>query len=250
MAENNIPFGTPPVGFMQTGNQQVSLDPPIAATGSIFETYPSEISSTKPIPESVAQPFEKSGNAIIGEDPYSNNTDFQPFNKAQNNQTTKYAIFDMFWLINQKFYKKIQPAQNEAHFVVLSFNMSFGNLRVSFFDLTNNSIQNNIVYLENLKRTVSGTIYPATAFNAFSAPRLATVCLEQLFRQIPGASWQLERPVCKIEKNESKLRFTVADPKYGTYFYDFEDWQYHAFLKALEFTYTKGFELTAFQHLK
>jgi hypothetical protein len=239
MSEDNIPFGTPPVGFMQTGNQQVSLDPPVAAIGSIFETETVESPSLVEKPTTEPQKF-----------PQFDETETLSDYKSQINQTTKYAIFDMFWLINQKFYKKVQPAQNEAHFVVISFNMSFGNLRVSYFNLTNNSIQNNIVYLENLKRTVSGTIYPATAFNAFATQRLSTICLEQLFRQIPGANWQLERPVCKIEKNESKLRFTIADPKNGTYFYDFEDWQYHAFLKALEFTFTKGFELTASQHLK
>lgn len=242
MSENNIPFGTPPVGFMQTGNQQVSLEPPIAATSSIFETEPLE-DITKPQTESSQIPQFENDNA-------SAENDFSPFKQTQTNQTTKYAIFDMFWMINPKFYKKVQPIQNEAHFVVISFNISFGNLRVSFFNLTNNSIQNNIVYLENLKRTVSGTIYPATAFNAYATPRLSITCLEQLFRQIPGANWQLERPVCKIEKNESKIRFTIADPKNGTYFYDFDGWQYEAFLKALEFTFTKGFELTAFQHLK
>jgi len=105
--------------------------------------------------------------------------------------------------------------------------------------------------LENLKRTVTATIYPSTAFNVVNTQRLAVTCLEQLFRQIPGANWQQERPVCKIEKNEFKLRLTVADPKNGTYFYDFEDWQYHAMIKSLEFTFTKGFELTAsYQHLK
>ena len=248
MSEDNIPFGTPPVGFMQTGNQQVSLDPPIAATSSIFETEP--IGPTDTPSSSVSQPSLQPSDSGSQPFPQFDDVGDSLEFKSQTTQTPKYAIFDMFWLINQKFYKKIQPAQNEAHFVVISFNMSFGNLRVSYFNLTNNSIQNNIVYLENLKRTVSGTIYPATAFNAVANQRLTTVCLEQLFRQIPGASWQQERPVCKIEKNESKLRFTVADPKYGTYFYDFEDWQYHAFLKALEFTYTKGFELTAFQHLK
>jgi len=130
---------------------------------------------------------------------------------------------------------------------LLIFHLKF--IRVSFFNLTNNSIQNNIVYLENLKRTVSATIYPSTAFNVVNTQRLAVTCLEQLFRQIPGANWQQERPVCKIEKNEFKLRLTVADPKMNI-FYDFEDWQYHAMIKSLEFTFTKGFELIALQHLK
>jgi len=238
---NDIPFGTPPVGFMQTGNQQVSLDPPIAAVDSPFESHESPQQNIDTVSDDFSKEFKPQSQDIM-------NLGFtKPF---ENKETPKYAIVDMFWLINQKFYKKIQPTQNEAHFVVISFNISFGNLRVSYFNLTNKSIQNNIVYLENLKRTVTGTIYPATAFNAFCSPRISIMCLEQLFRQIPGATWQSERPVCKIEKNEAKLRFTIADPKNGTYFFDFEDWQYHAFLKALEFTYTKGFELSALQHLK
>jgi len=233
MNEINTPF-EPPVTFMQTGNQHVSLEPPTELSNSLG---PNETS---------AHLFES--NPIEAGSEITNDL----FNlNAPQTQTTKYAIFDMFWLINQKFYKKIQLIQNEAHFVVISFNMSFGNLRVSFFNLTNNSIQNNIVYLENLKRTVTATIYPSTAFNVVNTQRLAVTCLEQLFRQIPGANWQQERPVCKIEKNEFKLRLTVADPKNGTYFYDFEDWQYHAMIKSLEFTFTKGFELTAsYQHLK
>jgi hypothetical protein len=86
--------------------------------------------------------------------------------------------------------------------------------------------------------------------NICNSSRLSTTCLEQLFRQIPGANWQQERPVCTIEKNEEKLRFTVKDPKNGTYVYDFISWQREAFLYTCKFAYTKGFELTAQQHLK
>jgi hypothetical protein len=98
MSEDNIPFGTPPVGFMQTGNQQVSLDPPIAATGGIFEAHSPESPSQKPSSEDRQFPqFEDVGGS----------PDFKP----QTNQTTKYAIFDMFWLINQKFIKNPTSAK-------------------------------------------------------------------------------------------------------------------------------------------
>jgi hypothetical protein len=224
--DSNVPFGTPPVGFMQTGNQPFEME-------SNVENTPAEI-------------VEQHSN-IVGQegiDPFASapqSTDFTP------TQTTKYKIVDLFWLINPKFYAnpKQQPVQNEAHFVILSFNLDFGNMRVSFFNLTNNSVQGNILYLENCKRTVTGTIYPATCFNAFHSPRLSTTCLEQLFRQIPGANWQQERPVCTIQKNEEKIRFTVKDPKFGEHFYDFVSWQREAFLHACNFAFTKGFEILA-----
>ena len=249
--ENSIPFGAPPVGFMQTGNQQVNLEPPQMVNPEDNPFVESVKTSSQEVPAFESSqpadiPFDSSPPANFSQPPTFNN---QP---QQTSQQTKYQIFDMFWLINPKYYANPmqQPIVSEAHFVVISFNISFGNLRVSYFNMTNNSVQGNVIYLENLKRTVTGTIYPSTAFNTFSSPRLTTTCMEQLFRQIPGANWQQERPVCTIQKIEDKLRFTIADPKNGKYFYDFIGWQYLAFMKALEFSFTKGFELSAQQHMK
>lgn len=227
------PFGAPPASFVQTGNQVTVNEVPFA------ESAPGPFAN----PGS-PEPFS-SGSTPINE-PFQNG-----FSQPNQPEKSKYQIFDMFWMLNPKAYSDPkQLAQGESHFVVVSYNISFGNLRVSFFNLTNNSIQKNIVYLENLKRTVSGTIYPATAFNVSKSIRVSTTCLEQLFRQIPGANWQQERPVCVIEKNEELIRFTVKDPKFGNYYYDFSGWQREAFLHACEFTYTRGFELMAQQHLK
>ena len=232
---NAIPFGSPPVDFMQTGNKIMENTQPIANSVEPFGDFKPTVQETK------SQIFN----------PFDEQSQMPTFDNSQTNQQqTKYNIIDLFWLINPKFYTKQQLTQNEAHFSILSFNVDFGNLRVAFFNMTNNSIQGNIVYLENLKRTVSGTIYPATAFNAYNSQRLSTTCIEQLFRQIPGAQWQQERPVCKIEKNEEIIRFTIADPKFGTHFYDFISWQREAFLHACKFTFTKGFELSAQQKSK
>lgn len=237
---SEIPFGAPPVGFMQAGNQ-VMID-----NQNPFDAQKIE-QGLGPIPDNNKNDFNEFSSENVESDLLSLPT-FEKELKTPNS-IQKYYIFDLFWMLNPKFSKKIQLQPNEAQFVVVSFNISFGNLRISFFELTNNSIQKNIIYLENLKKTVNGTIYPSTAFNAFNSPRVATVCMEQLFRQIQGASWQLERPICKIEKNEVKLRFTISDPKLGNYFYDFEDWQYAAFLRCLEFCFTKGFELVGRQHI-
>jgi len=226
--ENNIPFSTPPAAFVQTGNQVTVDETPFG----VSETDPFATATPVPGPFGAAptDPFS-------GAPPVHNN--YQPQEK------TKYQILDMFWMLNQK-----QPAQGEAHFVVISYNISFGNLRISFFDRTANSIQGNIAYLDNFKRTVSGTIYPATAFNVSKSPSVSTTCLEQLFKQIPGANWQQERPVCVVQKNQDLIRFTVKDPKYGTYIYDFTGWQREAFIYACEFAYTEGFKLMSQNLLK
>jgi hypothetical protein len=234
MSENtDTPFGVPPVGFMQTGNQQFEM--------------------TSPAAELISTNFGETAPSAGMIDPFSTVGEANPFNPAiQPTTNQKYAIIDLFWLINQKFYAtpKQAPAANEAHFVILSFNLDFGNMRISFFNLQNNSIQGNIIYLENCKRTVSGTIYPSTAFNIFNSQRLSTVCLEQLFKQVPGATWQQERPICTVQKHETAIRFNIKDPKYGEYFYDFTGWQREAFLHACNFTFNKGFELSAQKHIK
>ena len=231
---NNL-FGTPPVGFMQTGNQ--SFDAPTTGSDAPFSDGIS--------PEGVAPVGFTAASDANMTDLFATGASAPDFQPPAQTTPAKYRIVDMFWLINPKFYAKQQPIQSEAHFVILSFNLDFGNMRIAFFNLTNNSIQNNIIYLENLKRLVTGTMYPATAFNVFNSARLSITCLEQLFRQIPGANWQQERPVCTVEKDETKIRFAIKDPKNGNYFYDFTGWQREAFLHACNFSFTKGFEISA-----
>lgn len=231
---NSVPFGTPPTGFMQTGNQSFEI-----AQDSSFGA---EKNISSPIEENVR--FNQF-------DQFAPIQELSTFGQ-QTTPTQKYAIMDLFWLINPKLYANPRqtPIASEAHFAILSFNLDFGNMRVSYFNLTNNSIQGNILYLDNCKRTVSGTIYPATAFNIFNSTRISTTCLEQLFKQIPGATWQQERPVCSIQKHETAIRFSIKDPKFGDYFYDFVGWQREAFLHACQFVFTKGFELAARKLLK
>ena len=115
---DNMPFGTPPAAFVQTGNQVTVDEPPFGGSEAVTDPF----ATATPVPGS---PF---GNAAP--DQFSG---APPVNNYQPQEKTKYQILDMFWLLNPK-----QPAQTEAHFVVISYNISFGNLRISFFDRTAN----------------------------------------------------------------------------------------------------------------
>jgi len=230
------PFAAPPPAFMQTGNQPPTIN---------------------------KQESFSDGNPFLGITPLENTQPFEeipPFDEQQtmvpeqiivpsSTEKQQYKILDMFWLLNPKYSNKQQPAQKEAQFVLLSYNINFGNLRISFFDLTQNSIVNNVVFLGNMKRTVSGTIYPMAALQIVSSVRLSMKCMEQLF-QDTGAEWQHSRPVCQIQKNEQTIRLIITDQKIGAYFYDFTNVQKDAFLQTCQFAYTKGFELMGQNLLK
>jgi hypothetical protein len=217
------PFGAPLPNFVQVGNNK------------IVDDFASETTSTKSEDE-----VSNFGQPFIGITPAQN----------QISEKQKYQIVDLFWMINPNLYAQ-QPkiVQGQAQFVVISYNISFSNLRVSFFDIAPGAIQNNVVFLNNMQRTVSGTIYPASAFCAVNRPRISTICLEQLFKAT-GEDWQQSRPKCLIEKNEEIIRFTIDDAKNGKYFYDFVGWQRDAFLYACQFCYTTGLYLHGLNMLK
>ena len=246
MPYENSPFpAAPPPAFMQTGNLQPTINEQEGVIGS--ENFGQEMVIENPF-DAPPAPIEQSdiippfGGGIPPAEVTS------PVQTAQSNQE-KYKILDMFWLLNPKYIAKQVFNRNEAQFVILSYNINFGNLRISFFELTPKSIQGTVVFLSEMKRTVSGTIYPISSLNIVRKTKLDMMCIEQLF-QDTGADWQHNRPMCQIQKNENQIRLTVKDPKLGQYFYDFIDVQKDAFLYACQFTYTKGYDLMAQNMLK
>ena len=225
------PFGAPMSSFIQTG-----ANAPFSTAEEKIEDFSEAEAGT--IPEQVNPLMPNGSMPFAGPIP------------AQTQTTSKYQIFDIFWLFNPGL--NVQPprlVQGQAHVAIISFNISFGNLRISFFNVTQNSIRQNVAFLNNMQRLVSGTIYPSSAFCIYTSPRIATICIEQLF-QSTGAEWQQNRPICKVEKNEQKIRVTIKDQKVGKYFYDFEEWQRDAFLQSCLFTYTTGMYLHGLNQIK
>lgn len=241
MNGDKLPFGVPPTVFMQTGNQTLTNDIP-----PNFENEPNqpEVNAYN----SDINSYDSGGN--IGTPELQFPPPFSTPTSNVQNKSNKYQIVDIFWLLNQKYYNNDKPLQeHEAQFVVVSFNITFNNLRVSFFNLTQGSIQGNVAFLSKMQRTVSGTIYPASAFHVVNDIRISKICLEQLW-QATGEAWQQNRPICKIEKNEKIIRLTIQDNQNGTYFYDFTGWQREAFIYACQFVYTTGLFLCAQNALK
>lgn len=159
------------------------------------------------------------------------------------NKIKNYHIIDMFWL-NYEGNETIKEDSNLVEFVIISYNLDFGNLRISFHQIPDNAIDNNIVFNQSLKLLVAGTIYPSSAFKAIHTKEPFT-CIEQLIIR-SNEKWEKERPIVSIQnksKDENNLSFIIAIKNVidnQQYLYEFNDWQAKALYSCLEHTYKQG----------
>lgn len=158
-------------------------------------------------------------------------------------QQNKYTIVDLFWLINPKQ----NYHQNEAQFVSLQFNVNFGNLRIVFYKLGQNSIVNDVIFINNMEKLKNGVIYPASAINIVKTPEITQglTCVDQLYNYDQNLEWQTNRPSCIIQKNKDTIRCTLREKSNNNdfVFYDFKNWQKDAFLYACQFVVTNGMQI-------
>jgi len=179
-------------------------------------------------------------------------------------QKSQYHIIDLFWLINPKYGRSEMP-QDEAHFCQISFNIDFGNLKITLYKIPNGSLQGHILYLMSLHRLTSGTIYPSSIFNLIYSDRrfqknkatnsidteniepIKFTCLEQLI-QHTGENWQRNRPLCHFTINDT-IKLHIRDPLSGAFYYDFKGWQKDAILHSAKFVVDNGYILTGNQNI-
>ena len=173
----------------------------------------------------------------------TNESDIQKINYQSLNKTKNYHIVDMFWL-NYEGIKTIKEDSNLVEFVIISYNLDFGNLRISFYQIPDNAIYNNIVFNQSLKLLVAGTIYPTSAFKAIYIKEPFT-CIEQLIIR-NNEKWEKERPITAIQNtsiDENNLSFIIAITNVvdnQQFIYEFKDWQAKSLYSCLEHTYKQG----------
>ena len=157
----------------------------------------------------------------------------------------KYYIIDLFWAINPRI-NQGQLAQNEAHLALISFNITFNNLRVVFYNLTPTSFQGNVLFLSNCKKLIDGTIYPSSAYVILNFPELSNFpCIEQLIIQT-GEDWQSQRPNVVVSKSTENMQIEL---RINEYLYVFQNYQYNMFLDACKFALSEGRLLHGYYNL-
>lgn len=156
-----------------------------------------------------------------------------------------YCILDLFWVLNPKLKSREPLDDGEAQAAIIQYNINFGNLRISLHNIPQGALQKNVIYRMLLENLTVGTIYPSSVFKIIHAKTGENfTCLEQLL-YYTGEDWQKNRPVCKIYKSDTNVRFEVfATDVNKTFFYNFQDWQKDLFMYSCEYVITHGLTLT------
>jgi hypothetical protein len=164
-------------------------------------------------------------------------------------QPIKYTITDLFWLMNPKFNSANKPMAQEADFVTIQFNTTFGNLRVTMYKINENSINGNVVFLESMTKLKTGVIYPSSAMNIIKSPMVNIMCMEQLYKRNIEEDWQINRPICYIQKGcvpgDESIRCIISEKTTNAdyCYYDFNDWQKESFLHSCQYSITTGMQI-------
>ena len=167
----------------------------------------------------------------------------QNFNNQQqgfgNQQQPKYKIIDMYWLLNPKL-ENNQIDQYEAHFVSIAYNINFGNLKVSFFQIGQGSINGHVVFQNKMQRLCTGTVYNSSCLRVLNLKENEScIAIEQLWSDT-GENWQHQRPECSFMCAKEIIRLQIKDPANGTFYYDFNGWQKEALLNSCKFALSEG----------
>lgn len=262
---------------IQTGDQRVKKLIPIheEAGFDVPATF-KEFESTQSIPEEnfpneALQPPPYANECDLGnigdlEPPpyeeqqkqkiYTGGTKFDPNSSMDSMQQKRpYHIIDLFWFISPKFSSRQELPIEEAHFCQVSFNIDFGNMKMSLFKIPNGALYGHVLFLMSLLRLTSGTIYPSSLFKLIHESErvdrkqpVEFTCLEQLVYN-SGETWQTQRPVCSFTVGDT-ITLTINDKNSGKFFYEFTDWQKNALIHSAKFAINEGYALTGNQNIR
>lgn len=221
----------------------------------VEENLPDEALQPPPYAEECGGNF---GEFMSTQEPkHGGGTRFDP-NSSMNSmkQKTPYHIIDLFWFINPNLSNRQEFPVEESHFCQVSYNIDFGNIKITLFKIPNGALQGHVIFLMSLLRLTSGTIYPSSLFKLIneseknqSPNELSTfTCLEQLVVKT-GEPWQSNRPVCTFQVN-SDIILTITDKNSGQFYYKFSDWQKKAIIHAAKFATNQGYVLTGNLNIK
>jgi hypothetical protein len=224
---------------------------------------PKETFNDEPFPDEALQPppyIEETYGGNFGEFMNTQGTDgggtrFDPNSSMDSmKQKSPYHIIDLFWFINPNLSNRQQFMNEESHFCQVSYNIDFGNMKITLFKIPNGALQGHVIFLMSLLRLTSGTIYPSSLFKLINESEnnkkdetSVFTCLEQLVVKT-GEPWQSNRPVCSFEVN-SDIILTITD-RNGAFFYKFSDWQKKALIHAAKFATNEGYVLTGNLNIK
>lgn len=174
----------------------------------------------------------------------TDNNRYQKPTEDKHQNTKKYKIQSMFWLLNQKLYQDQELDSNEAMLTTIAFNIDFGNLRFEFYNITKqDAIAKNVMFLNEMDKLIDGVIYPADCFQIANKDTISLYPIEQLIIKT-NEDWQKKRPFLHVMKDDSKIRLTIESYNgQNKYFFDFTNYQKQVFNYCCKYCVTTGMQI-------
>ncbi len=97
--------------------------------------------------------------------PKQNTFGNKPFGNTPTNQpeARRYAMIDFYWILNDKLLNNTPLGNGESPICVLSYNATFGNMRIEFRNIKDDSYHGTAIVHTNCPRITSFNIYPEEA---------------------------------------------------------------------------------------
>jgi hypothetical protein len=158
-------------------------------------------------------------------------------NNQGNNQKRKYKFVQLYWLINQKLFAKQQLAAGEAPLIEISYNVDYGNLRISFIKVNQNTFDATSIRVQNTDRATTVNIYGETADQILFNLEHGVVGQIAVFERMiqASASWSPNQTIFTINQDGSVTLATKVANNQDTHSYTFSGWQIKSLKNALKF---------------
>lgn len=224
------------------------LNTNVAVTNNSTNPNPFEVVNQKTNPN----PFEvpNSEQPSMSNNPFSNpsqnnfanNNNQRSFNNGNNfgqqGQKRRYRFIQMYMLINNKLFAN-QQLNGESAIMEISYNLDYGNLRLSFCNSRNDTFDRTSVRIMNVDRLTTINVYPEVAEQLLYNIENWKAGKFQVFERVlqsSGGNWSPNNTVFNIDSN-NKVVNVMSSPSNSnnTHQYTFSEWQLNALVSALKF---------------
>ena len=208
--------------------------------------------NTNPFDNLNSKPNTNTEQPIMNNNPFSNisqnnftNGNQRPFNGNNNfgngnqqSQKRKYRFIQMYMLINNKLFSN-QQLNGESAIMEISYNLDYGNLRLSFCNNRNDTFDRTSIRIMNVDRLTTINVYPEVAeqllYNIENWKAGKFQVFERLL-QTSGGGWTPNNTMFNVDSN-NKVVTVISAPSNSniTCQYTFSEWQLNALVSALKF---------------
>jgi len=152
----------------------------------------------------------------------------------------KYKFVQMYVLVNSKLFANL-PLNGECAIMEITYNVDYGNLRLSFGNGKKETFDKTSIKLLNIDRITTVNVYPEVAEQILYNIDLekgtwSDTQIHMFERMLQGnANWSPNQTIIKINGNDQTISIATQPSNGNTQSFTFSTWQVNALINSLKF---------------